>query len=230
MVKNKKESKSKWGMVIQNLENDEYLNLNSRQLEDLLELRSLKVYVDKLNKSVEKDLKLVQKLQKSIRERKEKIRIHRMNGKPLFERLEHLKNEHQIVVYYTEGVHKRKKIEDGQNGLVREVKNKVDVEYKQINLKYRSIHLSKTKTVHLKPRRSEILDDLKVICPNWYERVGEKLRVGKDSKIEKVRIELVELFSPILKELITIHSKEINNKGFSITYKVLLEKLKEKGL
>ena len=66
MVKKKKESKSKWGMVIQNLENDEYLNLNSRQLEDLLELRSLKVYVDKLNKSVEKDLKLVQKLQKSI--------------------------------------------------------------------------------------------------------------------------------------------------------------------
>ena len=230
MVKKKKESKSKWGMVIQNLENDEYLNLNSRQLEDLLELRSLKVYVDKLNKSVEKDLKLVQKLQKSIRERKEKIRIHRMNGKPLFERLEHLKNEHQIVVYYTEGVHKRKKIEDGQNGLVREVKNKVDVEYKQINLKYRSIHLSKTKTVHLKPRRSEILNDLKEICPNWYERVGEKLRVGKDSKIEKVRIELVELFSPILKELITIHSKEINNKDFSITYKVLLEKLKEKGL
>jgi hypothetical protein len=228
MVKKKKEPK--WGMVIQYLENDEYLNLNSRQKEDLLELRSLKVYVDKLNQSVEKDLKLVQKLQKSIKERKEKIRIHTLNGKPIFERLEHLKNEHQIIVYYTEGVHKRKKIEVGQNGLVREVKNKVDVEYKQINLKYRSIHLSKTKTVYLKPRRSEILDDLKEICPNWYEKVGEKLRVGKDSKIEKVRIELVELFSPILKELITTHSKEINNKGFSITYKVLLEKLKEKGL
>jgi hypothetical protein len=225
-----KKKESKWGMVIQYLENYEYLNLNSKQKEDLLELRSLKVYVDKLNQSVEKDLKMVQKLQKSIKERKEKIRIHTLNGKPLFERLEHLKNEHQIVVYYTEGVHKRKKVEDGQNGLVREVKNKVDVEYKQINLKYRSIHLSKTKTVYLKPRRSEILDDLKEICPNWYERVGEKLRVGKDSKIEKVRIELVELFTPILKELITTHSKEINNKDFSITYKVLLEKLREKGL
>jgi hypothetical protein len=223
-----KKKESKWGMVIQYLDNDEYLNLNSRQKEDLLELRSLKVYVDKLNQSVEKDLKMVQKLQKSIKERREKIRIHTLNGKPLFERLEHFKNEHQIVVYYTEGVHKRKKIEEGQNGLVREVKNKVDVEYKQINLKYRSIHLSKTKTVYLKPRRSEILDDLKEVCPNWYERVGEKLRVGKDSKIEKVRIELVELFSPILKELITIHSKDINNKDFSITYKVLLEKLKEK--
>lgn len=217
-------------MVIQYLENDEYLNLNSKQKEDLLELRSLKVYVDKLNQSVEKDLKMVQKLQKSIKERKEKIRIHTLNGKPLFERLEHLKNEHQIVVYYTEGFKKKEKNENGQNGLILQKKKKVDVEYKQINLKYRSIHLSKTKTVHLKPRRSEILNDLKEICPNWYERVGEKLRVGKDSKIEKVRIELVELFTPILKELITTHSKEINNKDFSITYKVLLEKLKEKGL
>ena len=230
MIKKKKKSKSKWGMVIQYLENDEYLNLNSRQNDDLLKLRSLKNYVDVLNDTIERDSKIVQKLQKEIKERREKIRIHTMNGKPLFERLEHLKNEHQIVVYYTEGVHKRKKVEDGQNGLVREVKDTVDVEYKQINLKYRSIHLSKTKTVYLKPRRSEILDDLKEVCPNWYERVGEKLRVGKDSKIEKVRIELVELFSPILKELITIHSKEINNKDFSITYKVLLEKLKEKGL
>lgn len=230
MIKKKKKSKSKWGMVIQYLENDEYLNLNSRQNDDLLKLRSLKHYVDDLNDTIERDSKIVQKLQKEIKERREKIRIHTMNGKPLFERLEHLKNEHQIVVYYTEGVHKRKKVEDGQNGLVREVKDTVDVEYKQINLKYRSIHLSKTKTVYLKPRRSEILDDLKVICPNWYERVGEKLRVGKDSKIEKVRIELVELFTPILKELITTHSKEINNKDFSITYKVLLEKLKEKGL
>jgi hypothetical protein len=230
MIKKKKKSKSKWGMVIQYLENDEYLNLNSRQNDDLLKLRSLKHYVDDLNDTIERDSKIVQKLQKEIKERREKIRIHTMNGKPLFERLEHLKNEHQIVVYYTEGVHKRKKVEDGQNGLVREVKDTVDVEYKQINLKYRSIHLSKTKTVYLKPRRSEILDDLKVICPNWYERVGEKLRVGKDSKIEKVRIELVELFTPILKELITTHSMEINNKDFSITYKVLLEKLKEKGL
>jgi hypothetical protein len=224
-----KKKESKWGMVIQYLEKDEYLKLNSRQKEDLLELRSLKVYVDKLNQTLDKDLKMVQKLQKSIKERKEKIRTHILKGKPLFERLEHIKNEHQIVVYYTEGVHKRKKIEEGQNRLILEVKKKVDVEYKQINLKYRSIHLSKTKTVYLKPRRSEILDDLKVICPKWYERVGEKLRVGKDSKIEKVRIELVELFTPILKELITIHSKEINNKDFSITYKVMLEKLKEKG-
>ena len=230
MIKKKKKSKSKWGMVIQYLEKDEYLNLNSRQKDDLLELRSLKVYVDDLNDTIEKDSKIVQKLQKEIKERREKIRIHTKNGKPLFERLEHLKNEHQIVVYYTEGFKKKEKNEDGQNGLILQKKKKVDVEYKQINLKYRSIHLSKTKTVHLKPRRSEILNDLKVICPNWYERVGEKLRVGKDSKIEKVRIELVELFSPILKELITIHSKEINNKGFSITYKVLLEKLKEKGL
>ena len=225
-----KKKESKWGMVIQYLEKDEYSSLNTRQNDDLLELRSLKGYVDKLNQSVEKDLKIVQKLQKSIKERREKIRIHTMKGKPLFERLEHLKNEHQIVVYYTEGVHKRKKIEEGQNRLILEVKKKVDVEYKQINLKYRSIHLSKTKTVYLKPRRSEILDDLKEICPNWYERVGKGLRVGKDSKIEKVRIELVELFTPILKELITTHSKEINNKDFSITYKIMLEKLKEKGL
>lgn len=225
-----KKKESKWGMVIQYLEKEDYFNLNSRQIEDLLELRSLKVYVDKLNKSVERDLKLVQKLQKSIKERKEKIRIHTLNGKPIFERLEHLKNEHQIIVYYTEGVHKRKKNKEGQNKSVLEVKKKVEVEYKQINLKYRSIHLSKTKTVYLKPRRSEILDDLKEICPNWYERVGEKLRVGKDSRIEKVRIELVELFSPILKELINTHSKDINDGSFSITYKVLLEKLKGKNL
>lgn len=225
-----KKNESKWGMVIQYLEKDEYLSMNKIQTEEFLELRSLKVYVDKLNNTIEKDLKMLQKLQKGIKERKEKVRVYKLKGKPLFERLEHLKNQHEIVVYYTEGVHKRKKVEEGQNGRLIEMKKDINIEYKQINLKYRSIHLSKTKTVYLKPRRSEILDDLKMVCPNWYERVGEKLRVGKNSKIEKVRIELVELFSPILKELITTHSKEINNKGFSITYKVLLEKLKDKGL
>jgi hypothetical protein len=225
-----KKNESKWGMVIQYLENDEYLNLSSRQTEDLLELRSLKVYVDKLNQSIDRDSKIVQRLQKNIKERKEKIRNHKLKGKPLFERLEHLKNEHQIVVYYTEGVHKRKKIDVGEERLIKDKKT-VEVEYKQINLKYRSIHLTSSKSVYLKPRRNEILDDLKLICPNWYESVGKSLRVdGKDSKIQRARDEFVNLFSPVLRELITIHSKEIIQSKFSITYKVLLEKLKEKGL
>jgi hypothetical protein len=225
-----KKNESKWGMVIQYLEKDEYLSLNKIQTEELLELRSLKVYVDKLNNTIEKDLKMLQKLQKGIKERKEKVRVYKLKGKPLFERLEHLKNQHEIVVYYTEGVHKRKKVEGGQNGRLIEMKKRIETEYKQINLKYRSIHLSKTKTVYLKPRRNQILDDLELICPKWYEKVGAGLRSLKDSKIEKVRNGFVDLFTPVLRELITEKGKEINDKEFSITYKVLLDKLKEKGL
>ncbi len=225
-----KKRESKWGMVIQFLKKDELLRMSEVQKRELFRLRNLKRYVDKLNESIEEDSKMLRKLQKGISERKEKIRLHKLEGKPLFERLEYLKNQHEIVVYYTEGVHRRKKIAEGQNGRFVEMKKKVDAEYKQINLKYRSVHLSKTKTVYLKPRRSQILDDLELVCPIWYENVGKGLRSLKDSKIEKVRNGFVDLFTPVLRELITEKGKEINDKEFSITYKVLLEKLKEKGL
>ncbi len=225
-----KKKESKWGMVIQFLEKEELLDLDKIQKEEFLRLRSLKVYVDKLNRTIEKDSKTIQKLKKGIKERKEKIRLHNLEGKPLFERLEYLKSQHEIVVYYTEGVQNKKKNEVGQNGRILEIKKKSDVEYKQINLKYRSVHLSKTKTVYLKPRRSQILDDLEMVCPKWYENLGKGLRSLKDSKIEKVRNGFVDLFTPVLRELITEKSKEINDREFSITYKVLLEKLKEKNI
>jgi hypothetical protein len=224
-----KKKESKWGMVIQFLDEDELLKMSEVQKRELFRLRNLKGYVDTLNESIERDSKTLQKLQKSIRERKEKIRVHKLEGKPLFERLEHLKNQHEIVVYYTEGIHRRTKIAEGQNGRILEIKKKREVEYKQINLKYRSVHLSKTKTVYLKPRRSQILDDLELVCPKWYQIVGEGLRSLKDSKIEKVRNCFVDLFTPILRELITEKGKEINEKEFSITYKVLLERLKNKN-
>lgn len=217
-------------MVIQFLEEDELLKMSEVQKRELFRLGNLKGYVDELNKSIDRDLKILQKLQKGIKERREKIRLHKLEGKPLYERLEYLKNQHEIVVYYTEGVHKRKKVEGGQNGRLIEMKKRIETEYKQINLKYRSIHLSKTKTVYLKPRRNQILDDLELICPKWYEKVGAGLRSLKDSKIEKVRNGFVDLFTPVLRELITEKGKEINDKEFSITYKVLLDKLKEKGL
>jgi len=225
-----KKKESKWGMVIQYLKKNEYDSLSKVQTDEYLRLKNLKMYVDKLNESIENDSKTLQKLQKDIRERKEKIRLYKLEGKPLYERLEYLKNQHEIVVYYTEGVHRRKKIAEGQNGRILEIKKKSDVEYKQINLKYRSVHLSKTKTVYLKPRRSQILDDLELVCPFWYENVGKGLRSLKDSKIEKVRNGFVDLFTPVLRELITEKSKEINDREFSITYRVLLEKLKEKNL
>ena len=225
-----KKKESKWGMVIQYLKKNEYDSLSKVQTDEYLRLKNLKMYVDKLNESIENDSKTLQKLQKDIRERKEKIRLYKLEGKPLYERLEYLKNQHEIVVYYTEGVHRRKKIAEGQNGRILEIKKKSDVEYKQINLKYRSVHLSKTKTVYLKPRRNQILDDLELVCPVWYENVGKGLRSLKDSKIEKVRNGFVDLFTPVLRELITEKSKEINDREFSITYRVLLEKLKEKNL
>lgn len=217
-------------MVIQYLKKNEYDSLSKVQTDEFLRLKNLKKYVDKLNDSIEKDLKTLQKLQKGIKERREKIRLHKLEGKPLYERLEYLKNQHEIVVYYTEGIQRRTKIAEGQNGKFIEMKKKVETEYKQINLKYRSIHLSKTKTVYLKPRRSQILDDLEFVCPVWYEKVGKGLRSLNDSKIEKVRNGFVDLFTPVLKELITEKGKEINDREFSITYKVLLEKLKGKGL
>lgn len=225
-----KKKESKWGMVIQYLENDEYKSLSKVQTDELLRLRSLKGYVDVLNQTVEKDLKKLQKLQKEIKERKEKIKSHIMEGKPIYERLEHLKNQHEIIVYYTEGYRTKEKVEGGQNGRVREVKNRVEVKYPQINLKYRSVHISNTKTVNLKPTRGQILDELKLVCPEWYNRVGKELRNVNHKKLDDVKGEFVKLFSPILRELITENSKKINDKEFSITFKLMLEKMKEKGL
>jgi hypothetical protein len=225
-----KKKESKWGMVIQYLDNDEFKSLSKVQTDEFLRLRSLKGYVDSLNESIDSDMKKLKKLQKEIKERKEKIKSHKMEGKPIYERLEHLKNQREIVVYYTEGFRTKEKIEDGQNGSTRVIKNMVKVKYPQINLKYRSVHISNTKTVNLKPTRGQILDELKLVCPDWYQRVGEGLRNSKHKKIEEVKGEFVNLFSPILRELITENSKKINDKEFSITFKLMLEKLKDKGL
>lgn len=225
-----KKKESKWGLVIQYLENDEYKSLSKVQTDELLRLRSLKGYVDVLNQTVERDLKKLQKLQKEIKERKEKIKSHIMEGKPIYERLEHLKNQHEIIVYYTEGFRTKEKVEGGQNGRVREVKNRVEVKYPQINLKYRSVHISNTKTVNLKPTRGQILDELKLVCPEWYNTVGKGLRNANHKKLDDVKGEFVKLFSPILRELITENSKKINDKEFSITFKLMLEKIKEKGI
>lgn len=78
----------------------------------------------------------------------------------------------------------------------------------------------------MKSSRNELLKDLKEVCPEWYETIGIKLRKGEGIKTEKVRVEIVNLFKPVLEKIITKNIKELNDGSMTITYKTLIENLK----
>lgn len=211
-----------WKLMIDWYDESSYLQLNDEVREDLDKFRRITTYINKLQKSVERDELIIKKLQSDIKKRREKIRLHNLNGKPIYERLEHLKSEHDIDVYYTEGTTTKMVNKSGY------YKTKEPKKYSQINLKYKSQYINNPKTIYLKSNREELLNTLKGVCPQWYNDEGKYL-IG-ESSVNIVRNKMVKLFKPVIKELIQKNKKEMNDKNYTITLDKMLEVLKIKGL
>lgn len=215
-----KKKQPQWKLMIDWYDESSYLKLNDRVREDLDKFRRITTYINKLQKSVERDELIIKKLQSDIKKRKEKIRVHNLNGKPIYERLEYLKSEHDIDVYYTEGTTTKMVNKGGY------YKTKEPRKYTQTNLKYKSKFINNPKTIYLKSTRRDLLYTLKDVCPQWYDRVGKSL-IG-ETKITKVKIVLVKLFKPVIKELIDKNKKELNDKSYTITFAKMIEELRVK--
>ena len=98
---------TKWEVVIDWIDNDKFISLTSKQKEDLKKFRSKNNYIKKLQESINEREKQLQILKTEISDRVEKIRVHKLDGIPLYEKLVELKKENQVVVYYSEGKHKK---------------------------------------------------------------------------------------------------------------------------
>ena len=210
-----------WKLMIDWHDESLYLQLDEKVRDDLDRFRRITTHINKLQKSVERDELIIKKLQSDIKKRREKIRLHNQNGKPSYERLEHLKSAPEIDVYYTEGTTTKLVNKGGY------YKTKEPKKYSQINLKYKSKFINNPKTIYLKPTREELLNTLKGVCPQWYDKEGKYLI--EQSSVNIVGNKIIELFKPIIKELIDKNKKELNDKNYTITLDKMLEVLKNIG-
>jgi hypothetical protein len=212
-------NKTKWDVVIDWIDNDRFLSLSKRQQEELKEFRKRNNYIKKLQESIDEREKELQKLKTEINERVEKIRVHKLKGIPLYEKLVELKKENEVVVYYSEGKHKKQ--------LKGNWKKKGGTkEYPQTNLKYKSRYTSNPKSINLKPTREETINTIKELCPKWYKENGEKVLKSDyyiPSEREFVKRKMILLFEPLIKELLQRNSSKKNS---TLDYKIRFDEIK----
>ena len=219
---------TKWEVVIDWIDNDKFLSLTSKQKNDLIEFRRKNNYIKKLQESINEKEKQLQKLKTEISDRVEKIRVHKVKGIPLYEKLVELKKENEVVVYYSEGKHK-KQLKGNWTKIQGGIK-----EYPQTNLKYKSRYTSNPKSVNLKPTREETLNIIKDLCPKWYSENGEKL-LKSDYNILKerdyVKKKMINFFQPLIEELLKRNSsKKKLTPDYRIKFEDLKQLMKEKKL
>ena len=219
---------TKWEVVIDWIDNDKFISLTSKQKEELKEFRRRNNYIKKLQESINEREKQLQVLKTEINERVEKIRVHKLKGIPLYEKLVELKKEKEVVVYYSEGKHK-KQLKGNWTKIKGEVK-----EYPQTNLKYKSRYTRNPKSVNLKPTREQTINVIKDLCPKWYKDHGEKV-LKSDYSIPKerdyVRNKMINLFQPLIEELqIRNSSKKKSKLDYRIKFEDLKQLMKEKSL
>lgn len=219
---------TKWEVVIDWIDNDKFLSLSKKQKEELKEFRRKNNYIKKLQSSINlRELEL-QKLKNEISKRVEKIRIHKLEGIPLYEKLVELKKENEVVVYYSEGIHK-KQLKGNWTRTTGEIK-----EYPQTNLKYKSKYTRNPKSVNLKPTRKETINIVKDLCPKWYNEHGEKIIKSDYSKPKErdyIKSKMIRLFQPLIEELLVRNSsKKKPTLDYRIKFEDLIQLMKEKKL
>jgi hypothetical protein len=204
-----KKGKSNWELVIEWFDDDKYNDLPQKDKEILKRFRNITGYITKLNTTIERDKKKVVKLQKEVRERQDKIRRHKNEGKKLYSRVEYLKKKHHIDIYYSEGVQTRYS-----------KRKKKDVQYNISNLKIKSQFTNNIKTISLKPTRRDTINYLK---PHFHEWVNSL----DMSRVIRSRIyfgrQITEFLRPTIERIFNEYPDELRNG----TYKLNLDRLIE---
>ncbi len=217
---------TKWESVIEWFDDSKYRNLSEGTKNQLKEFRRINHYIKTLKESIEIRENQIQKLKSEILQKNEGVRKHKNKGNELYDKLVNLKKQKEISVYYSEGK-RQKNLKGNKWSIGPELKT-----YTQTNIKYKLVHSKSTKTINLKPKRIDTINELKSVCPSWYKKHGSELLNLKweeksgNSKLKRV---FSELFKPCIEEI--IGKKTSSNKittDFTIKFEDIKNLLKRK--
>ena len=220
-------NKPHWVVQMDWLDKESYWRLDESLRKDLTAFQNISKAIKLHDKKIKENQKLILKLESENRVRAEKIRLHKLNATPLFKKVEYLKAEHEIDVYYLETMKKGKVRDKDENGQFN--KNWIIAEYPKCYIKFRTKNLDNIRTIILKSQRFENLNILKKVCPKWYSRFGEALRLEKFNS-NKIKVEMVELFKPIIKRILANQFKEIEEGDVVLNFDLVLAEMSKMKL
>ena len=215
-------NKPHWVVQMDWLDKESYWRLDESIRKDLTAFQNISKAINRQDKKIKENQKLIRKLESENRIRAEKIRLHKLNASPLFRKVEYLKAEHEIDVYYLETMKKGKIRDKDENGQF--IKNWIPTEYPKCYIKFRTKNLDNIRTIVLKSQRFENLNILKKVCPKWYKSIGEGIQLEKHNS-NKVKIAMVELFKPIIKRILGNQFKEIKEGEVILNFDLVLAEM-----
>jgi hypothetical protein len=218
-IKMAKLNKPHWVVQMDWLDKESYWRLDESIRKDLTTFQNISKAINRQDKKIAENQKLIRKLESENRIRAEKIRLHKLKASPLFRKVEFLKQEHEIDVYYIETMKKGRVRDKGENGQF--VKNWIITEYPKCYIKFRTKNLGNIRTIVLKSQRFENLNILKKVCPKWYKSIGEGIRLEAYNS-NKVKIAMVELFKPVIKSILGNQFKEIKEGEVVLNFDLIL--------
>lgn len=220
-------NKPHWVVQMDWLDKETYWSLEESLRKDLTTFQNISKAINRNDKKIKENQKLIFKLESENRVRRMKIDLHKLKASPLFRKVEFLKAEHEIDVYYIETMKKGKVRDKGENGQF--VKNWITIEYPKCYIKFRTKNLDNIRTIVLKSQRFENLNIFKKVCPKWYKSIGEGIRLEEHNS-NKVKIAMVELFKPVIKRILSNQFKEIEEGNVVLNFDLVLAEMSDMKL
>jgi hypothetical protein len=215
-------NKPHWVVQMDWLDKETYWGLSDSERKDVNTFQNISKAINHHHKVIEENNKLLKQLQRDNAKRLDKIRLNQLKGAPIFRKIEYLKAEHEIDVYYMETLRKNKVRNKEENRHLH--KEFIVAEYPKCYLKYRTKNLANTKTIILKSQRFENLKLLKEANPKWFKAIGENIK-DEEFNSNRVKIVMVELFKPIIKRILTRHFKEIEEGKVVLNFEMILAEM-----
>jgi len=218
-------NKPRWVVQMDWLDKETYWGLSDSERKDVTTFQNLSKAINHHHKVIEENDKLLKQLQKDNAKRLDKIRLNQLKASPIFRRIEYLKAEHEIDVYYMETLRKNKVRNKEENRHLH--KEFIIAEYPKCYLKYRTKNLANTKTIILKSQRFENLKLIKEVNPKWFKAIGENIK-DEEFNSNKVKVAMVELFRPVIKSILTRHFKAISKGELVLNFEMILAEMANK--
>lgn len=218
-------NKPRWVVQMDWLDKETYWGLSDSERKDVNTFQNLSKAINHHHRVIEENDKLLKQLQKDNAKRLDKIRLNQLKASPIFRRIEYLKAEHEIDVYYMETLRKNKVRNKEENRHLH--KEFIIAEYPKCYLKYRTKNLANTKTIILKSQRFENLKLIKEVNPKWFKAIGENIK-DEEFNSNKVKVVMVELFRPVIKAILTRHFKAISMGELVLNFEMILAEMANK--
>ncbi len=220
-------NKPHWVVQMDWLDKETYWGLSDSERKDVNTFQNISKAINHHHKVIEENNILLKRIQRDNAKRLDKIRLNQLKGAPIFRKIEYLKAEHEVDVYYMETLRKNKVRDKEENRHLH--KEFIVAEYPKCYLKYRTKNLANIKTIILKSQRFENLKILKKVCPKWYGNIGEELK-SEELNSNKVKIAMVELFKPTIKRILANQFKEIEEGKVVLNFDLVLAEMSKMKL